>query len=159
MYTSTPSPPPAWSLVDAAQLHVFTFPVRIYYEDTDAGGVVYYANYLRFCERARSEWLRALGFGQQQLLAAGGPLFVVRSVQADYLSPARLDDNLTVVSTIHDLRNVSVLFLQRIFREGKLLFTAEVKIACVSSGNGRPVPWPDAVRARFHDQLSPHPSQ
>ncbi|MDR2015773.1 MAG: tol-pal system-associated acyl-CoA thioesterase [Azoarcus sp.] len=137
----------------------FSLPVRIYYEDTDAGGVVYYANYLRFCERARSEWLRALGFGQQQLLAAGGPLFVVRSVRADYLAPARLDDSLTVVSTIHNLKNVSVLFLQRIFREDRLLFTAEVKIVSVSLASGRPVPWPDAVRAQFHDQLLPYPSR
>jgi len=133
--------------------------VRIYYEDTDAGGVVYYANYLRFCERARSEWLRALGFGQQQMLEAGGPLFVVRSVHADFLAPARLDDSLTVISTIRDLKNVSVLFFQRIFRESTLLFTAEVKIASVSPGNGRPVPWPDAVRIQFHNQLSPPPSR
>jgi acyl-CoA thioester hydrolase len=148
MCTNSPTSKPA-----------FILPIRIYYEDTDAGGVVYYANYLRFCERARSDWLRALGFGQQQLLATGGPLFVVRSVQADYLAPARLDDELTVVSTIHDVRNVSALFFQRIFREDALLFTAEIKIASVSSGTGRPVPWPDAVRARLHDQLSPSPSR
>ncbi|MDR2209049.1 MAG: tol-pal system-associated acyl-CoA thioesterase [Azoarcus sp.] len=148
MHVSLPSVPASFSL-----------PVRIYYEDTDAGGVVYYANYLRFCERARSEWLRVLGFEQQQLLAAGGPLFVVRSVRADYLAPARLDDSLIVLSTIHELKNVSVLFLQRIFREDKLLFTAEVKIASVSLDSGRPMPWPDAVRAQFHNQLSPHPSQ
>jgi acyl-CoA thioester hydrolase len=133
--------------------------VRVYYEETDAGGVVYYANYLRFCERARTEWLRSLGIGQQRLIEAGGPVFVVRSVQADYFAPARLDDELTVVSTIHDVRNVSVLFLQNIFREEKLLFTAETKVASVSTGNGRPVPWPDAVRTRLHDQLSPRPSR
>jgi acyl-CoA thioester hydrolase len=138
---------------------VFSFPVRIYYEDTDAGGVVYYANYLRFCERARSEWLRDLGFGQQQLLAANGPVFVVRSVRADYLAPAHLDDSLTVISTLHDLKNVSVLFFQRISREDKLLFTAEVKVVPVSLDSGRPVPWPDAVRSRFNDQLSPYPSR
>jgi len=159
MHKSLLPPLPDPSIADATQPPSFALPVRIYYEDTDAGGVVYYANYLRFCERARSEWLRTLGFGQQQLLATGGPLFVVRSVQADYLAPARLDDSLTVISTIHDLRNVSVLFFQRILREGRLLFTAEVKIASVSPGNGRPVPWPDAVRARFHDQLSPPPSR
>ncbi|MDR2926355.1 MAG: tol-pal system-associated acyl-CoA thioesterase [Azoarcus sp.] len=140
MHTSLPPPPPA-----------FVFPVRVYYEDTDAGGVVYYANYLRFCERARTEWLRALGVEQQRLLAERGALFVVRHVRADYLAPARLDDSLTVESTIHDMRNVSVLFSQRIFREDKLLFTAEVKIVSVSSAAGRPIPWPDAVRA----QLSP----
>ncbi|MCL2875744.1 MAG: tol-pal system-associated acyl-CoA thioesterase [Betaproteobacteria bacterium] len=155
MSTSQTSSPPAQFFADATQSPTFTLPIRIYYEDTDAGGVVYYANYLRFCERARSEWLRALGFGQQQLLATGGPLFVVRRVQAEYLAPARLDDNLTVISTIHDLKNVSVLFFQRIFCGSKLLFTAEVKVASVSPGNGRPVPWPDAVRTQLHDQLSP----
>jgi len=144
---------------NATQAPAFVLPIRIYYEDTDAGGVVYYANYLRFCERARSEWLRALGFGQQQMLATGGPLFVVRRVQADYLAPARLDDDLTVISAIHEVRNVSVLFYQRIFREDKLLFTAEIKIASISPNSGRPVPWPDAIRARLHDQLSPPPSR
>ena len=145
---------PTDARTDAAP-SAFVLPVRVYYEDTDAGGVVYYANYLRFCERARSEWLRALGFSQQSLLAAGGPLFVVRRVEADYLAPARLDDSLNVVSTLGGLRNVSVLFSQRIFREETLLFTAEVKIVSVSLASGRPTPWPDAVRTRFHDQLSP----
>ncbi|MCL2161489.1 MAG: tol-pal system-associated acyl-CoA thioesterase [Betaproteobacteria bacterium] len=153
---SSPSLSPARIPVNATQPPAFVFPIRIYYEDTDAGGVVYYANYLRFCERARTEWLRSLGFGQRQLLEAGGPLFVVRSVRADYLAPARLDDDLTVISTIHDVRNVSVLFFQRIFRGDKLLFTAEVRIASVSPGNGRPVPWPEAVRVRLNDQLSIH---
>lgn len=136
----------------------FVFPIRVYYEDTDAGGVVYYANYLRFCERARTEWLRALGIEQQRLLTEDGSLFVVRSVRADYLAPARLDDSLSVESAIHDMRNVSVLFSQRISCEDKLLFTAEVKIVPVSSATGRPTPWPDAVRARFRAQLSPHSS-
>jgi len=158
MCTISPSSPPIQSAADATP-PAFVLPVRVYYEDTDAGGVVYYANYLRFCERARSEWLRALGFGQQQLLASGGPLFVVRSVRADYLAPARLDDELTVVSTIYNLRHASVLFFQRIFRGDKLLFTAEVKIVPVSPDNGRPVPWPDAVHARLNDQLSPPPSR
>jgi acyl-CoA thioester hydrolase len=159
MNAHSPSPPLTRSPEDAIPPSAFSFPLRIYYEDTDAAGVVYYANYLRFCERARSEWLRALGLGQQQLLASGGPVFVVRSVQADYLAPARLDDDLTVVSTIHDLKKVSVLFLQHIFREDKLLFTAEVKIVPVSPASGRPVPWPDAVRTQFHNQLTPYPSR
>ena len=76
----------------------FTLPVRVYYEDTDAGGVVYYANYLNFCERARTEWLRTLGVSQQALIDEQGLGFVVRSVQADYLAPARLDDSLIVVT-------------------------------------------------------------
>jgi acyl-CoA thioester hydrolase len=139
-----------------SQAAKFILPVRIYYEDTDAGGVVYYANYLRFCERARSEWLRALGFGQQNLLAEGGPMFVVRSVQADYLSPARLDDSLVICSTISALRRASVCFSQRIFRDDTLLFTAEIRIACVSSATGRPVPWPDALHDCFRALLHFH---
>ncbi|MDR2093543.1 MAG: tol-pal system-associated acyl-CoA thioesterase [Azoarcus sp.] len=141
------SPPPA-----------FVLPVRVYYEDTDAGGVVYYANYLRFCERARTECLRTLGFEQGQILKDGGPVFVVRSVRADYLSPARLDDSLTITSTISNLRHASVCFLQRITRSDTLLFTAEIKIACVSVSTGRPQPWPDALRDRFHAQLPPNPA-
>jgi acyl-CoA thioester hydrolase len=152
----TPSPNP--SRANSAQQPAFTFPVRIYYEDTDAGGVVYYANYLRFCERARTEWLRTLGYSQQQLLETGGSLFVVRSVQAEYLAPARLDDSLSVISTIRSVSHVSVIFFQRIFREEKLLFTAEVKIVSVSSSSGRPVPWPNDVQTRFRNQLSIEPS-
>ena len=150
------APPATGTTTDSgiAQVHSFSLPVRVYYEDTDAGGVVYYANYLRFCERARSEWLRVLGFGQRQLLDAGGPLFVVRSVQADYLASARLDDSLSVVSTVKELRRVSMWFSQRIFREDKLLFTAEVKIVCVAPDAGRPTPWPEALYARLYDQLS-----
>ncbi|MDR0634264.1 MAG: tol-pal system-associated acyl-CoA thioesterase [Azoarcus sp.] len=139
----------------APQTPGFILPVRIYYEDTDAGGVVYYANYLRFCERARSEWLRALGFGQQRLLAEDGALFVVRSVQADYLSPARLDDSLTVASTISALRHTSASFLQQVLRDDKLLFSAEIRIVCVSPSTGRPTPWPDALRDRLQAQLPP----
>ena len=158
MYTAPTSAFPATGTASAAagiaQTHSFSLPVRVYYEDTDAGGVVYYANYLRFCERARSECLRVLGFSQRQLLDAGGPLFVVRSVQADYLAPARLDDNLSVVSTVKALRRVSMGVSQQIFREDKLLFTAEVKIVCVAPDAGRPIPWPEALYARLYDQLS-----
>ncbi|MDR0701684.1 MAG: tol-pal system-associated acyl-CoA thioesterase [Azoarcus sp.] len=133
-------------------------PVRVYYEDTDAGGVVYYANYLRFCERARTEYLRALGFEQERLLRDGGFVFVVRSVHADYLSPAKLDDSLTITSSVSTLHPVSIYFLQRITRGDTLLFTAEIKIVCVSVSTGRPLPWPDALRDCFHAQLSPDPA-
>jgi acyl-CoA thioester hydrolase len=154
-----PTTVPSFSDASPPQPPGFVLPVRIYYEDTDAGGVVYYANYLRFCERARTEWLRTLGVGQRQLLAAGGPLFVVRSVQADYLAPARLDDSLIVVTTINDLRGASVRFSQRIFRDETLLFTAEVKIVCVAPDKGRPTSWPEAVYGRFQDQLTNSLSQ
>ena len=86
----------------------FTLPVRVYYEDTDAGGVVYYANYLKFCERARTEWLRALGVSQQALIDEQGLAFVVRSVHADYLASARLDDALTIATRVAMLRRASL---------------------------------------------------
>lgn len=124
----------------------FVLPVRVYYEDTDAAGVVYYANYLRFCERARTEWLRAIGFSQQRMLAEDGLAFVVRSVRADYRSPARLDDALDVVSTVTQLRRASITFGQRILRGGEHLFDAEVQIACVDWNRGKPAPIPPAVR-------------
>lgn len=129
----------------------FRLPVRVYYEDTDAAGVVYYANYLRFCERARTEWLRALGFEQQSLLADQGVGFVVRSVQADYLSPARLDDELTVVSTIAGLRKASIVFRQEIQRKGERLFAAQVVLACVDWRRQRPVAIPSAMHQQFEN--------
>lgn len=127
----------------------------MYYEDTDAGGVVYYANYLRFCERARTEWLRALGFGQQQMLSAQGLGFVVRSVQADYLSPARLDDALTVVSTIDLLRKASIGFCQQIVRDGERLFVAHVVLACVDWRRQKPVAIPAAMHQQFDKYATP----
>lgn len=127
----------------------FVLPVRVYYEDTDAAGVVYYANYLRFCERARTEWLRAIGFEQQRMLTEDGLAFVVRSVQADYLSPARLDDALTVVSTIDVLQRASMTFGQEVMRGNELLFAADVRIACVDWNRGKPAPIPAAVRCQL----------
>ncbi|MDO9598686.1 MAG: tol-pal system-associated acyl-CoA thioesterase [Azoarcus sp.] len=127
----------------------FVLPVRVYYEDTDAAGVVYYANYLRFCERARTEWLRAIGFEQQRMLTEDGLAFVVRSVKADYLLPARLDDALTVVSTINVLQRASMIFGQKILRSSELLFAADVRIACVDWNRGKPAPIPAAVRSQL----------
>ncbi|PKO55256.1 MAG: tol-pal system-associated acyl-CoA thioesterase [Betaproteobacteria bacterium HGW-Betaproteobacteria-21] len=127
----------------------FVLPVRVYYEDTDAAGVVYYANYLRFCERARTEWLRAIGFEQQRMLTEDGLAFVVRSVKADYLSPARLDDALTVVSTIDVLQRASMIFGQKILRSSELLFAADVRVACVDWNRGKPAPIPAAVRSQL----------
>ncbi len=132
-----------------ASAAVQVLPVRVYYEDTDAAGVVYYANYLRFCERARTEWLRERGFGQQALLAVDGTAFVVRSVQADYLSPARLDDSLNVITRIDVLRRASILFHQEIRRGDELLFVAKVLVACIDWHKQKPAPIPGAM----HSQL------
>lgn len=132
-----------------ASAAVQVLPVRVYYEDTDAAGVVYYANYLRFCERARTEWLRRLGFGQQALLAGDGTAFVVRSVQADFLLPARLDDSLDVLTRIDTLRRASILFHQEIHRGDELLFLAKVLVACIDWQKQRPA----AIPGPMHSQL------
>ena len=125
----------------------FTLPVRVYYEDTDAGGVVYYANYLKFCERARTEWLRTLGVSQQALIDEQGLAFVVRSVQADYLASARLDDALEVVTRVAMLRRASLLFEQRIMRGQELLFTTRVLLASIDLHRQKPVAIPASLHA------------
>ncbi len=127
----------------------FTWPVRVYFEDTDAGGVVYYANYLKFCERARTEWLRTTGLAQNRLATEQNILFVVRAVEASYLRPAVLDDTLDVVTTLDKLGRASLDFAQQVRRDGQLLFEARVTVACVASGAMRPTPIPPAVRAQL----------
>jgi acyl-CoA thioester hydrolase len=120
----------------------FVWPLRVYYEDTDAGGVVYYANYLRFLERARTEWLRALGVGQAELMETTGLAFAVRSINAEYLRSARLDDELQVVSTLDFLGRAQVCFAQRIDRAGETLLTATVRVACLDLKRGRAAAMP-----------------
>ncbi|MDX9884175.1 tol-pal system-associated acyl-CoA thioesterase [Thauera sp.] len=132
-----------------ASSQLFTLPVRVYYEDTDAGGVVYYANYLKFCERARAEWLRTLGVSQQALIDEQGLAFVVRSVQADYLASARLDDALEVVTRIAMLRRASILFEQQVMRGPELLFNTRVLLASIDLHRQKPV----AIPASLHDLL------
>jgi acyl-CoA thioester hydrolase len=127
----------------------FSLPVRVYYEDTDAGGVVYYANYLKFCERARTDWLREMGFEQNRLYVEQDIVFVVRSVKADYLQAAVLDDLLNVVTTIDKLGHASITFDQKVLRDGKSIFDALITIACVSRVSKRATPIPPAVRAQF----------
>ena len=125
----------------------FTLPIRVYYEDTDAGGVVYYANYLKFCERARTEWLRTLGVSQQALIDEQGLAFVVRSVQADYLASARLDDALEVVTRVAMLRRASILFEQQVMRGQELLFTTRVLLASIDLHRQKPVAIPASLHA------------
>lgn len=123
------------------------FPVRVYYEDTDLGQVVYYANYLRFIERARSEWLREGGIDQLALMQQDGIAFVARRVNADYLSPARYDDLLDVVSELRGVNGARIALTQRVERAGRTLFAAEVDLVCVAVPSMRPVRVPAAVRA------------
>ncbi len=114
-------------------MKTFTWPVRIYYEDTDAGGVVYYANYLKFFERARTEMLRAEGFEQDQLLQNEGVLFVVRSVQVDYLTPARFNEQLQVHCQVAEYKKASLVFAQKISRGDVIVCKAFIRIACLDA--------------------------
>jgi acyl-CoA thioester hydrolase len=111
----------------------FIWNVRVYYEDTDAGGIVYYANYLKFFERARTEWLRALDVNQHTLLEQHDTLFVVKSVSAEYHAPAKLDDELKLTVSIEKLGRASIVFLQQAWHGEQLLNTARVKVGCVDS--------------------------
>ncbi|HTD28441.1 MAG TPA: tol-pal system-associated acyl-CoA thioesterase, partial [Xanthomonadaceae bacterium] len=120
---------------------------RVYWEDTDAGGVVYHASYLRFLERARSEWLRALGYAQDALREREGVLFVVRAMRLEFLRPARLDDELMVEVTLAERRRASLLMRQAIRRGETSLLDADVKVACVNSTDFRPRAVPDALVA------------
>ncbi|XLZ72320.1 tol-pal system-associated acyl-CoA thioesterase [Massilia sp. SR12] len=126
----------------------FTWEVRVYYEDTDAGGIVYYANYLKFFERARTEWLRALGVNQDILLREHDAMFVVKNVSADYHAPARLDDVIKLTLRIEKLGRASIQFVQEAWCGERLLNTARVKVGCVDSAL-RPRAVPDAVAARM----------
>jgi len=121
----------------------FDWTVRVYYEDTDAGGIVFYANYLKFFERARTEWLRAAGVGQQELLETMGAAFVVKSVSLDYHAPARLDDVLTIRTTVEKLGRASVQFAQQAWKGDLLLTSASVKVGCVDTATMRPRSLPD----------------
>jgi len=120
----------------------YHWPVRVYWEDTDAGGVVYYANYLRFMERARSEWLRAYGFEQDVLRDASGVVFVVRRVEVDYLSPARFNDQIDVSVELQELGRASLSVEQTLTRGATRLVSAQVTLACVDAVRFKPVKIP-----------------
>lgn len=124
----------------------FFWPVRVYYEDTDAGGVVYYANYLRFMERARTEWLRALGFEQPVMAKVHGVLFVVRAVNIDYLKPSRFDDSLQVTVEVVNVGGSRIRFLQRVLRGDEEIVRADVDVVCVNTDTFRPARVPREMR-------------
>jgi acyl-CoA thioester hydrolase len=126
----------------------FTWPVRVYWEDTDAGGVVFYANYLKFMERARTEWLRALGIEQTPLKEQDGILMVVAHVDVSYRRPARYGDLLQVVCSVTEVGKVSLTFEQRVYRDaagGELLLDGKVKVGCIDAGSFRPKALPKAI--------------
>ncbi len=132
---------------------MFSWPVRVYYEDTDAGGVVYYANYLRFMERARTEWLRSFGVEQDLLRDEHSVIFVVRHVDLDYLAPARFNDHLEVTAKIVAQKRVALTFEQTIQRndngERKELCRGNVQIACLNVDSFRPCPIPDFIQTEM----------
>ena len=122
----------------------FYWPVRVYMEDTDAGGIVFYVNYLKFMERARTEALRSLGFDKNWILDQNS-MFVVHSMKVAYKQPAKLDDYLRVEAHIMKLRHSSIIFRQNIELDGRVLCEAEVRIACVDKASMWPVAMPDAI--------------
>lgn len=139
---------------NSTQPRCHMWPVRVYYEDTDAAGVVYYANYLKFCERGRAEWLREVGMDQIALRAERNLVFVVRSVQADYLRPAQMDDALQVVTHIGKVGGASLRFEQTVQRQGEVLLTAQVVVACVDWQKQCAVPLPPDVRQAVQSWLN-----
>ena len=129
------------------------FPLRVYYEDTDAGGIVYYANYLRFAERARTEYLRSVGADHQTLLAEDGIAFTVRQCSVDYMSPAFLDDPLEVHTRFLEVRGASLRAEQVVKRKTDELASLNVRLACVGD-DARPRRMPTALRSALSSSLN-----
>jgi acyl-CoA thioester hydrolase len=141
----------------------FHWMLRVYYEDTDAGGIVFYANYLKFFERARTEWLRAAGVSQQNLTQTHGRMFVVKSTAVDYHAPAALDDELKVSVVVEKLGRASVQFLQQAWRVAPdgaltLLASSRIKVGCVNTVSLRPDVIPAEVMALIDAPPSVQPS-
>lgn len=133
----------------------FTWTIRVYYEDTDAGGVVFYANYLKFFERARTEWLRTAGVSQQLMTETHGVMFVVKSTAVDYHAPAKLDNELKLSVVVEKMGRASVQFIQQAWRidgeREELLATGRIKVGCVDALRFRPSEIPPEVLQRIQD--------
>ncbi|MDR6263948.1 MULTISPECIES: tol-pal system-associated acyl-CoA thioesterase [Rhodobacterales] len=127
---------------------VHEFPVRVYYEDTDLAGIVYYANYLKFIERARSTLVREAGIDQGDLKEAAGLVFAVRHVDATYLRPAKLDDALTIATKLQQLSGAKLQFEQDVLRGDELLFSSKITVICMNAA-GRVVRLPAEIRAKL----------
>ena len=132
----------------------FSWPVRVYWEDTDAGGVVFYANYLKFFERARTEWLRRLGQSQQALREQTGAIFIVSHTEVRHLAPARLDDELRITVQLTDCGRASMSFAQQAWCGPRLLAEGTIRVGCVDASSWRPRRMPEQVLARIAP--SPH---
>lgn len=135
------------------ELFIYSFPVRVYFENTDAGGVVYHAEYLRFLERARTEWLRHLGFDHQALARAHRIVFVVSAIAADFVKPARLDDMVAVSVKLETLGKVRCIFDQEIRREDEVLVKARVTVACLAFESFKPAEIPEPLRRKMEASL------
>ncbi len=133
------------SLPSSESSPVFEWPVRVYIEDTDMGGVVFYANYLKFFERARTEWLRSLGVTQQVLMSEHSLIFIVSHASVDYVKPARLDDDLIITLDVERLGRASIHFTQQAFCNETLLASARVQVVSVSLPKMRPVAIPSEI--------------
>lgn len=131
------------------KLNAFTIPVRVYYEDTDAANVVYYANYLKFFERCRTEWMRQIGHDQSALKDAHGIAFVVRAASVDYLRPARLDDALTIGLEVEKMGRAQVTFRQHVRRGEEELATGTVQVVCVDLEKMKSTPIPEFLRQQL----------
>jgi acyl-CoA thioester hydrolase len=129
--------------------HVFSLPVRVYYKDTDAGGVVYHASYVNFMENARTEWLRSFGYTNTGLMKDLGIVFVVRALKLDYLRPAVLDDMLSVTAQIKEIGRSRVTLNQAVMRGNEVLVEGEVHLVCVTVDGFKPVAVPDLLRERW----------
>ena len=119
--------------------------VRVYYEDTDMAGIVYYANYLRYIERARSDWVRSIGINQNKMKMQDGLVFAVRRIEADYVTPAHFDDVLTIETQTQNASAARLILRQDIRRDAEVIFSAVVTIVCISD-LGKPVRLPDNIR-------------
>jgi acyl-CoA thioester hydrolase len=128
---------------------IFSLPVRVYFQDTDAGGVVYHASYVNFMERARTEWLRTYGYTNAALMKEFGAVFVVRSLKLDYFKPALLDDLLEVTAQVKDIGRSRISLWQNVRRGDELLTGAEVHLVCVSLETFKPVRVPEALRVQW----------
>lgn len=135
------------------ELFVYSFPVRVYFENIDAGGVVYHSEYLKFLERARTEWLRHLGFDHQALARNHRIVFVVTAASIDFAKPARLDDNVAVSVRLESLGKVRCVFAQEIRRDDEILVKARITVACVTGENFKPTEIPEPLKRKMEAAL------
>ena len=129
--------------------------MRVYYQDTDAGGVVFHAAYLHFLERARMEWMRLRGFAPNELVSRYRVLFIVRKLEIAYLKPALLDDLVTVSATLEKMGHAQLTFAQQVRRGGETLVRAAVNVACVAADSLKPAAFPEPIRASLTQNTAP----